>query len=110
MGKIDVAAMGRALARSSVHTKFLMSFGMMLAIVCGIGAFALAEFHQLATINHYFNADIVPGLTNSSRLIDDRSKLRVAELKYLGASDAAAAKAAETTIIRLRARLPADLQ
>lgn len=81
----------------------------MLAIVCGIGAFALAELDQLSTINDYFDTDIVPSLTVSGRLIDDRSKIRVGELKFLNATNSVAAKEAQASIADARARLAADL-
>jgi signal transduction histidine kinase/CheY-like chemotaxis protein/HPt (histidine-containing phosphotransfer) domain-containing protein len=109
MRRIDFSGIKCALANSSIHTKFLVFFGIMLALVCGIGAFALVELGQMSSIDRYFDSDIVPGLMNSGRLNDDRSKLRVGELKFLGAANAAAVKEAEAAIAAARARMTADL-
>ncbi len=88
----------------SVRAKFIASFGIMLLLICAVGAFSLWQLSVLTELNRYTTSSLLPGSTTGGRLDGEIADMRVAEAEYLLTVDPTQKKSAETRLFGGKAR------
>jgi signal transduction histidine kinase/DNA-binding response OmpR family regulator/HPt (histidine-containing phosphotransfer) domain-containing protein len=68
---------------ASLKTKFFASFGVMLALICGLGVFSLFQLATIAEINRYTNSEVLPGVAAGGRLDAELSSIRRAQAEHM---------------------------
>src|ERR1700733_7538490 len=68
---------------TSLKAKFFASFGVMLALICGLGVFSLFQFTTMAQLNHYTNFQVLPGVAAGGRLDAELSSIRRADAEHM---------------------------
>jgi signal transduction histidine kinase/CheY-like chemotaxis protein len=93
----------------SIKTVFFTSFGVMLALICAVGAFSLSEFATMAALNRYTNSTMLPGMTATASLDAELSSIRRSEAEHMMAMGAAPRLEAEAAIKDAENTIEADL-
>jgi signal transduction histidine kinase/CheY-like chemotaxis protein/HPt (histidine-containing phosphotransfer) domain-containing protein len=93
----------------SIKAKFFASFGIMLALICAVGAFSLSEFSTMAGLNRYANTSVVLGVALSSSLDAELSSIRRADAEHMLATGPAPKAEAESAILDSKRIIIADL-
>ena len=94
----------------SIRSKFLASFGIMLVLICGLGAFSLSQFATMAELNRYSNSNILPGVAVGGRLDSEIGDVRIAEAEHMLTSDPALRAEAEGSLTTTMRLIVADLR
>jgi signal transduction histidine kinase len=93
-----------------LKVKFIISFGIMLALICGVGVFSLFQFERMARLNYVTNSETLPSVAAGGRLDAELSSIRRADAEHmLGASPASWAEA-EKAIANSKTIIAADLE
>jgi len=82
----------------SIKAKFFASFGIMLALICGLGVFSLLQFATMADLNHYSNFNVLSGVASGGRLDSEIADMRVAEAEYMLTANPALKSEAEKSL------------
>jgi len=94
----------------SISTKFFLSFGIMLALICGLGAFSFREFESMAGLNRLLNSEVIPGLAVSSRLDGEIADMRIAEAEYMLTTDRNLRAEDQRVLSNSKGQITADLR
>ena len=94
----------------SIKAKFFASFAVMLALICGVGAFSLREISVLWDLNHYINSSILTGVTADASLDAELSTIRRADAEHLLANNADTMRAAERSVADAESIILSDLK
>lgn len=94
----------------SIKAKFLLSFAIMLALICGLGAFSLVQFAAMARINNHSISDVLPSVAAGGRLDAELGAIRRADAEHMLAGDHATMAAAEYTIADSKNIVATDLK
>jgi signal transduction histidine kinase/CheY-like chemotaxis protein len=95
---------------ASIKTKFFVSFGMMLALICGLGTFCLWQFSIIAELNNFSNLDAVPSVVVGGRLDSEIGDIRTAEAEYMLTANPAVIAEAENSILTSKRIVAVDLK
>jgi signal transduction histidine kinase len=79
-GRKVIAALLRNLV--SIKAKFLASFGILLMLICGLGAFSFYEFQLMTGLDQVSNSAVLSGV-NIGRLDSDLSDIRIGESEQM---------------------------
>ena len=82
----------------SIRVKFFASFGVMLALICAVGAFSLSEFAAMTKLNLYTISTVLTGVAANSSLDAELSTIRRSEAEHLLAAGPAPQVEAEHAI------------
>lgn len=93
----------------SIKTKFFASFGILVALICGLGVFSLVRFADLAKLNRYTLLESLTGVGASASLDAELSSVRRADAEHIFSDRPFAKAAAETELRRAQATIAADL-
>jgi signal transduction histidine kinase/DNA-binding response OmpR family regulator/HPt (histidine-containing phosphotransfer) domain-containing protein len=94
----------------SIKKKFFISFGIMLLLICGMGAFAHSQFATLAQLNRFTNSDVLPGVAVGGRLDGEIADMRVAEAEHMLTTDPALRTEAEKSLSDTKKMIAVDLR
>jgi len=94
----------------SIKAMFFTSFGVMLALICVVGAFSLSEFRTLAAQNRYANSIMLPSLTATASFDAELSTIRRSESEHMLAARTAPKIEAEMAIKDAEAIIGGDLR
>jgi signal transduction histidine kinase/DNA-binding response OmpR family regulator len=94
---------------ASIKTKFFVSFGIMLALICVVGAFSLSEFATLAGLYRYANSNVLLGVAVSGSMDAELSSIRRADAEYLMATEPGPRAEAENAVLDSKRIIVADL-
>ncbi len=95
---------------ASLKTKFFASFGVMLVLICGLGAFSLFQFATIAQLNRYTNSDVLPGVAAGGRLDAELSSIRRADAEHMLRSTPANWTESENAIAGSKRTIVTDLK
>jgi len=91
---------GKAIMKSlSIKTTLLASFGIMLLLICGIGAFSLSGLVTMTELNRYTNVNVLPAVSSSSSIDAEISTIRRADAEYMLSATQAPKTEAEAAIL-----------
>jgi signal transduction histidine kinase/DNA-binding response OmpR family regulator len=93
----------------SIKSKFFASFGIMLVLICGLGAFSLSQFATMAELNRYSNSNILPGVAVGGRLDSEIGDVRIAEAEHMLTGDPALRAEAESSLAITKRLIATDL-
>jgi signal transduction histidine kinase/CheY-like chemotaxis protein len=94
----------------SIKAMFFTSFGVMLALICAVGAFSLSEFRTMAALNRYANSAVLPGVAATASLDAELSTIRRSEAEHMLAAGSAPRIEAEAAIEDAENIIEADLR
>src|ERR1700722_16972883 len=94
----------------SIKKKFFISFGIMLLLICGMGAFTHSQFAIMAQLNRFTNSDVLPGVAVGGRLDGEIADMRVAEAEHMLTADPALRVEAENSLPNSKKRIAIDLK
>ena len=94
----------------SIKAKFFASFGVKLALVCGLGVFSLMRFSDLTAINRYTSLKALSGVAASASLDAELSSIRRADAEYLFAARPRIKAAAEAELATAQTTIVDDLR
>jgi len=94
----------------SIKAKFFVSFGVMLALICGLGAFSLSQFATMADLNRYSNSNVLPGVVAGGRLDSEVGDMRVADADHMLAVDPTIRAEAENSLSASKRAIADDLK
>ena len=83
---------------ASIKTKFFVSCAILLALISGMGVFALAEFDAMSKLNLYLFSNALSGIVVSGSLDAELSSIRRSDAEYMLSTDLAPRREAETAI------------
>ncbi len=95
---------------ASVKAKFFASFAIMLALLLGLGIFALRQFSVMEALDRYSNDSAVQAILTARELDEALTDIRVAQSELLLTSDPALLEEADGEIAKARARSPARIE
>jgi signal transduction histidine kinase len=93
----------------SIKVKFFAAFGVMLALICVVGAFSLIGLTSVTSVNRYVNSNALPGMEVSGSLDAELSTIRRADAEHMMATSPAMRAEAEAAIIDSKQLIGADL-
>ena len=94
----------------NIRTKFLVSFAVMLLLICGLGIFSLFQVGGLVKLNSYSNSSVLPGVAACASLDAELSSIRRADAEHLLTSTPATKAAAERSVRQAEEIIAADLK
>jgi signal transduction histidine kinase/CheY-like chemotaxis protein/HPt (histidine-containing phosphotransfer) domain-containing protein len=94
----------------SITVKFFVSFGIMLALICGLGVFSLSQFASLVNLNRYTNSSAFVGVAAGGSLDAELNSIRRADAEHLLATRSSTKAAAEYSILDSKKIIVADLR
>jgi signal transduction histidine kinase/DNA-binding response OmpR family regulator/HPt (histidine-containing phosphotransfer) domain-containing protein len=94
----------------SIRTKFFLSFGIMLALICAVGAFSLHQFAAISAFNNYIIVDILPGIAASGNLDAELSSIRRADAEHMLSTDSLTKAHAENSVRESEGLIAGDLE
>jgi signal transduction histidine kinase/DNA-binding response OmpR family regulator len=94
----------------SIKAMFFTSFGVMLALICAVGAFSLSQFATMAELNRYADATMLPGLTATASMDAELSTIRRSEAEHMLGAGPAPRIEAEAAIKDAENIIEADLR
>ncbi len=86
----------------TIKARFSLFFGLILLLVCGVGAFSLVQIRTMVSLNRYSNSDLLPAVAVGGRLENSLSNIRVAQGEYLSTADPALLAEADTAVAQSR--------
>lgn len=95
---------------ASIKSKIFMSFGIMLALICGLGTFSLYQFATMAELNRYSIFHVLPSVAAGGRLDAELGAIRRADAEHMLTTRLMTRTAAEDSILDSRRIIVADLQ
>ncbi len=93
----------------SIKAKFFASFAIMLLLICGVGAFSLWQFANLASLNRYETSNVLSGVEASRSLDAELSSIRRAGAEHMLAARQAPRAEAESALLDSKRIIVADL-
>jgi len=93
----------------TIKAKFFLSFGIMLALICALGAFSVIQVREMARINDYSISSVLPSVAAGGRLDAELGAIRRADAEHMLATDSITMAAAEYTIVDARGIITVDL-
>jgi signal transduction histidine kinase/DNA-binding response OmpR family regulator len=94
----------------SIRSKFFLSFAIMLALICAVGAFSLSEFANMAALNRYVNSSVLLGVKAGGSLDAELSSIRREDVEYMLAAGPAQRAEAQSAIMDSERIITADLR
>jgi signal transduction histidine kinase/DNA-binding response OmpR family regulator/HPt (histidine-containing phosphotransfer) domain-containing protein len=93
----------------SIGTKFSLSFGVMLALICAVGLFSFFQSAAIVELNRYIIANILPGVAASGSLDAELSSIRRADAEHLLSTDSLTKARAENSVRESEGLIVRDL-
>jgi signal transduction histidine kinase/DNA-binding response OmpR family regulator len=93
----------------SIKMKFFAAFGVLLALICVVGAFSLIGLTSVASVNRYVNSNALPGVEVSGSLDAELSTIRRADAEHMMATSPAMRVEAEAALLDSKQLIDADL-
>jgi len=94
----------------SIKKKIFASFGIMLLLICALGAFSLSQLATLAELNRFSNSEVLPGVAAGGRLDGEIADIRVAQAEYMLTGDPALRAEAEQAAAVAKSVISAQLK
>lgn len=93
----------------SIKTKIFASFGIMLLLIGGLGAFSYSQFSTMADLNRFTFSHILPAVAAAGQLDSEIADIRVAQAEHMLATDPAHRAEAERFAAQSRQASIGDL-
>jgi signal transduction histidine kinase/CheY-like chemotaxis protein/HPt (histidine-containing phosphotransfer) domain-containing protein len=94
----------------SIRTKFFLSFGILLALICAVGAFSLHQFVAISALDNYIIVDVLPGIAASGSLDAELSSIRRADAEHLLSTDSLTKTHAEHSVRESEGLIAGDMK
>ena len=94
----------------SLKVKFVVSFGIMLALVCGVGIFSLFQFVHMAQLNYDTNSETLPSVAAGGSLDAELNSIKRADAEHMLGAGPASRVEAENAIANSKKIIAADLE
>jgi signal transduction histidine kinase/DNA-binding response OmpR family regulator len=93
----------------NIKSKFFLSFAIMLALICGVGAFSLSEFATMAGLSRYMNSSVLLGVQAGGHLDAELGSMRRSDVEYMLAAGPAQSNEALNAILDSKRIITANL-
>ena len=93
----------------NIKTKILVSFGIMVALICAVGALSFSGITNMTARDAYTNSITLPGVAAGGSLDAELSTIRGRDADFMLAENAAARTEAEASILDAEQIITRDL-
>jgi signal transduction histidine kinase/DNA-binding response OmpR family regulator len=94
----------------SIKAKFFAAFGIMLALICGLGLFSLIQFATMAELNRYSIFHVLPSVAAAGHLDAELGSIRHADAEHMLTTKPATRAVAQASIADSRRIITNDLK